>query len=90
MHPELEHVWEDLDKVGVQAPEPAEQPKDLKLNLLPFQREGLGWMRKQENTPVCDAFVVKSISFENDATFLEANGWLRISSDSSSREEFLL
>ncbi|KAF8941380.1 DNA repair protein rad16 [Dissophora ornata] len=49
-HPELTHVWDDLDKVGVQKPEAAEQPKGLKLKLLPFQREGLGWMRKQENT----------------------------------------
>ncbi|KAG0369172.1 SNF2 family N-terminal domain-containing protein [Gamsiella multidivaricata] len=49
-HPELAHVWDDLDKVTVHVPEAAEQPEGLKLKLLPFQREGLGWMRKQENT----------------------------------------
>ncbi|KAF9958104.1 DNA repair protein rad16 [Modicella reniformis] len=49
-HPELWEVWDDLDKVGVQEPEEAEQPEGLKLKLLPFQREGLSWMRKQENT----------------------------------------
>ncbi|KAF9178576.1 DNA repair protein rad16 [Haplosporangium sp. Z 11] len=49
-HPELATVWDDLDKVTVQKPELAEQPEGLKLQLLPFQREGLAWMRKQENT----------------------------------------
>ncbi|CAO3566516.1 unnamed protein product [Mortierella alpina] len=49
-HPELGHVWDDLDKVTVHTPELADQPEGLKLKLLPFQREGLGWMRKQENT----------------------------------------
>ena len=51
-HPELGHVWDDLDKVTVHTPELADQPDGLKLKLLPFQREGLGWMRKQENTLV--------------------------------------
>lgn len=32
----------------VVVPEKAEQPPELKLKLLPFQREGLFWMRKQE------------------------------------------
>ncbi|OAQ35830.1 hypothetical protein K457DRAFT_65668 [Linnemannia elongata AG-77] len=49
-HPELGTVWDELDKVGVIAPELADQPEGLKLTLLPFQREGLAWMRKQENT----------------------------------------
>ncbi|KAG0320628.1 DNA repair protein rad16 [Dissophora globulifera] len=49
-HPELGHVWDDLDKVTLVEPEAVEQPAGLKLHLLPFQREGLGWMRKQENT----------------------------------------
>ncbi|KAF9109969.1 DNA repair protein rad16 [Mortierella sp. AM989] len=49
-HPELANVWDELDKVGVQVPEAAEQPDGLKLKLLPFQREGLGWMRKQEKS----------------------------------------
>ncbi|KAF9125782.1 DNA repair protein rad16 [Mortierella sp. 14UC] len=49
-HPELGTVWDELDKIGVPAPELADQPEGLKLTLLPFQREGLAWMRKQENT----------------------------------------
>jgi DNA repair protein RAD16 len=32
-------------------PEKADPPAGLKLNLLPFQLEGLGWLRKQES---CD------------------------------------
>ncbi|KAF9394601.1 DNA repair protein rad16 [Mortierella sp. AD011] len=49
-HPELSTVWDELDKVNVLAPEADAQPEGLKLMLLPFQREGLGWMRKQENS----------------------------------------
>ncbi|KAF9371508.1 DNA repair protein rad16 [Podila verticillata] len=49
-HPELATVWDELaDKVSVSAPELADQPEGLRLKLLPFQREGLSWMRKQEN-----------------------------------------
>lgn len=49
-HPELATVWDELaDKVSVSVPELADQPEGLKLKLLPFQREGLSWMRKQEN-----------------------------------------
>ncbi|TRM66530.1 SNF2 family N-terminal domain-containing protein [Schizophyllum amplum] len=50
-HPELRDVWGDLEaRVGVAgaAPEQAEQPSRLKLALLPFQRESVAWMRKQE------------------------------------------
>ncbi|KAF9196683.1 DNA repair protein rad16 [Haplosporangium sp. Z 27] len=49
-HPELASVWDDLDRVDVLAPEAHEQPEGLKLKLLPFQKEGLGWMKKQENS----------------------------------------
>ncbi|KAG0038481.1 DNA repair protein rad16 [Podila clonocystis] len=49
-HPELATVWDELEnKVSVSAPELADQPEGLRLKLLPFQREGLSWMRKQEN-----------------------------------------
>lgn len=51
-HPELATVWDDLDKASMVVPELADQPEGLRLSLLPFQREGLGWMRKQENTEV--------------------------------------
>lgn len=50
-HPELVDVWGDLDNPPPK-PEPkkAEQPANLKAVLLPFQRESLHWMRKQEKT----------------------------------------
>lgn len=51
-HPELGTVWDELDNLRLVTPEPSKQPDGLKLTLLPFQREGLGWMRKQENTEV--------------------------------------
>ncbi len=48
-HPKLETVWEDLQKtVAVIKPEEAEQPTGLNIKLLPFQREGLYWMTRQE------------------------------------------
>ncbi|KAJ1018900.1 hypothetical protein NDA16_004703 [Ustilago loliicola] len=48
-HPKLETVWEDLQKtVAVIKPEEAEQPPGLNIKLLPFQREGLYWMTRQE------------------------------------------
>lgn len=51
-HPELEDVWGDLEKkVKPVKPEEAKQPEGLKVTLLPFQRESLFWMRKQEAGP---------------------------------------
>jgi DNA repair protein RAD16 len=48
-HPELKDVWGDLeDSIPIVVPKEAKQPKNLKLTLLPFQKEGLTWMRKQE------------------------------------------
>ncbi|KAL0949077.1 hypothetical protein HGRIS_009172 [Hohenbuehelia grisea] len=48
-HPELRDVWGDLEEaIPVVQPEQAEQPANLKVTLLPFQRESLSWMRKQE------------------------------------------
>ena len=48
-HPQLKTVWEDLQKtVAVIKPEEAEQPSGLNIKLLPFQREGLYWMTRQE------------------------------------------
>jgi DNA repair protein RAD16 len=49
-HPELKDVWGDLEaQVPITVPEQAKQPVGLKVTLLPFQRESLSWMRKQEN-----------------------------------------
>ncbi|KAG6864388.1 hypothetical protein C0991_009993 [Blastosporella zonata] len=48
-HPELKDVWGDLEEsIPIIKPTMAVQPDNLKLTLLPFQRESLFWMRKQE------------------------------------------
>lgn len=49
-HPELRTVWDELDKrVKVQIQQDP-QPEGLTLTMLPFQLEGLHWMRNQEKT----------------------------------------
>ncbi|KAG0145261.1 hypothetical protein CROQUDRAFT_658947 [Cronartium quercuum f. sp. fusiforme G11] len=51
-HPELRDVWGDLSKkVKVVKPTKAIQPAGLSLTLLPFQLEGLHWMKTQEAGP---------------------------------------
>ncbi|KAI0366201.1 hypothetical protein BV20DRAFT_972087 [Pilatotrama ljubarskyi] len=48
-HPELKDVWGDLERgIEVVVPRKAEQPSNLKVQLLPFQLESLYWMREQE------------------------------------------
>ncbi|KAH9483020.1 ATP-dependent helicase rhp16 [Psilocybe cubensis] len=48
-HPELRDVWGDLEKdIPIIQPKKAEQPTNLKLTLLPFQKESLYWMKQQE------------------------------------------
>ncbi|KAJ7163829.1 SNF2 family N-terminal domain-containing protein [Mycena crocata] len=48
-HPELKDVWGDLAaNIPIVVPTKADQPANLKLTLLPFQRESLFWMKKQE------------------------------------------
>ncbi|KAL4075584.1 SNF2 family N-terminal domain-containing protein [Scleroderma citrinum] len=48
-HPELRNIWGDLEsRQAIATPEKADQPAGLKVTLLPFQRESLSWMRKQE------------------------------------------
>ncbi|KAJ7283280.1 SNF2 family N-terminal domain-containing protein [Mycena rebaudengoi] len=48
-HPELRDVWGDLESsIPVVVPTKDDQPANLKLTLLPFQRESLFWMKKQE------------------------------------------
>ncbi|KAG9034356.1 DNA repair protein rad16 [Tulasnella sp. JGI-2019a] len=52
-HPELKDVWGNLERlVKPINPQKAEQPADLKAQLLPFQQESLYWMRKQEEESV--------------------------------------
>ncbi|KAN0059850.1 DNA repair protein rad16 [Thecaphora frezii] len=51
-HPELKDVWEKLQaSVAVIKPQEAEQPPGLNIKLLPFQREGLYWLKRQEEGP---------------------------------------
>lgn len=51
-HPELENVWGDVaDKIVPVKPVPMEAHPSLKLTLLPFQKESLHWMKKQEEGP---------------------------------------
>ena len=49
-HEELADVWPRLEAQGVVEPQKAVQPKILTLKLLPFQLEGLHWLRKQEQS----------------------------------------
>ncbi|KAI0243738.1 DNA repair protein rad16 [Massospora cicadina] len=48
LHPEIGTIWHSLDAIPLIETAEADQPTDLKLNLLPFQKEGLNWMQKQE------------------------------------------
>ncbi|KAI8866546.1 hypothetical protein GQ42DRAFT_128057 [Ramicandelaber brevisporus] len=56
MHPVLIGIWDRLAKTVEESkkPEnaikPIDQPADLKLQLLPFQREGVAWMVHQEKS----------------------------------------
>ncbi|KAF8508824.1 SNF2 family N-terminal domain-containing protein [Gautieria morchelliformis] len=48
-HPELKTVWGDVEEsIPITVPQEDMQPAGLKLSLLPFQRESLYWMKKQE------------------------------------------
>lgn len=51
-HPELKNVWGDYQaKIKPVVPTPMEAHPSLKLTLLPFQKESLFWMKKQEEGP---------------------------------------
>ncbi|KAG5341020.1 hypothetical protein C0989_012224 [Termitomyces sp. Mn162] len=53
-HPDLKDVWGNLEEtIPIIKPTQAEQPENLKLTLLPFQRESLYWMRQQEQGIWC-------------------------------------
>lgn len=48
-HPHLRTVWGDIEKdIEIIKPVPMEAHPSLKLTLLPFQKESLYWMKKQE------------------------------------------
>lgn len=50
-HPSLEGVWDELENTPPIVPKEDPQPPGLSLSLLPFQREGLHWLRVQEKGP---------------------------------------
>ncbi|KAI9469906.1 MAG: SNF2 family N-terminal domain-containing protein [Benjaminiella poitrasii] len=47
-HEELRTIWDDLETIKAEKVIPVEQPAELTLQLLPFQRYGVGWMLRQE------------------------------------------
>lgn len=49
-HPDLQNVWGDLEAKQIIVPVKAAQPEILTLKLLPFQLEGLYWLRTQEKS----------------------------------------
>ncbi|KAI0750681.1 SNF2 family N-terminal domain-containing protein [Daedaleopsis nitida] len=50
-HPELRDVWGDLERdIAVVVPQKAEQPSNIKVQLLPFQLESLTWLKQQEKS----------------------------------------
>ncbi|KAJ2401376.1 DNA repair protein rad16, partial [Coemansia sp. RSA 2559] len=50
-HPHLRHVWSSLEPATAdKATRMIEQPESLKMQLLPFQREGVWWMAQQESS----------------------------------------
>ncbi|RMZ91067.1 hypothetical protein DV736_g1703, partial [Chaetothyriales sp. CBS 134916] len=49
-HPEIKTMWQDLEAIKPIVPVTAPQPPDISRKLKPFQREGLDWMQKQEQS----------------------------------------
>ncbi|CAO3630326.1 unnamed protein product [Cunninghamella echinulata] len=49
-HSELVNVWDDLKAIESNAVVPIEQPENLLLALLPFQKYGVAWMIQQERS----------------------------------------
>ncbi|RMZ82961.1 hypothetical protein DV737_g1774, partial [Chaetothyriales sp. CBS 132003] len=49
-HPEIKTMWDDLEAVQPIVPVAAAQPANITRKLKPFQREGLDWMQKQEQS----------------------------------------
>ncbi|RMD43920.1 hypothetical protein DV735_g1195, partial [Chaetothyriales sp. CBS 134920] len=49
-HPEIKTMWEDLEACKPIVPIAAPQPANITQKLKPFQREGLDWMQKQEQS----------------------------------------
>jgi DNA repair protein RAD16 len=53
LHPNYANIWEETKIPAVLVNEPDfQQPSELKVTLLPFQKEGLNWMQTQEDSTV--------------------------------------
>ncbi|TPX37568.1 hypothetical protein SmJEL517_g00672 [Synchytrium microbalum] len=51
IHPHLETVWNELrENVKPVTPEMIDQPEEITVKLLPFQREGVHWLQAQEES----------------------------------------
>ena len=51
-HPELVNIWGSLESdMAIIKPTQAPQPSGIAMKLLPFQLEGLYWMKQQEKGP---------------------------------------
>jgi DNA repair protein RAD16 len=50
MHPECRYLYRDLAELPLIKPREDPQPPGLSLELLPFQKEGLHWLRMQEKS----------------------------------------
>ncbi|KAI8973440.1 SNF2 family N-terminal domain-containing protein [Mycotypha africana] len=50
IHTDLSNVWDDLENIIPEDVVPIEQPAELSLPLLNFQKYGVGWMLRQERT----------------------------------------
>jgi len=49
-HPNIKTMWDDLKKIPVIQPVPAQQPTSINRTLKSFQLEGLDWMTRQEKS----------------------------------------
>ncbi|KAJ3254986.1 DNA repair protein rad16 [Boothiomyces macroporosus] len=50
IHPDLENVWKDLEQEPKHVPNSSILAKNMTVSLLPFQKEGLAWMKEQEKS----------------------------------------
>ncbi|TPX73207.1 hypothetical protein CcCBS67573_g05518 [Chytriomyces confervae] len=50
-HPELRTVWDELEAIPkIEIPEICPQPDNIMIKLLPFQLEGVHWLKQQEQS----------------------------------------
>lgn len=64
-HPELADIWQDLEEIEPAKVIPIEQPAELTLPLLPFQKHGVGWMLQQEKLDTVPIFEIYFMYYRN-------------------------